>query len=81
MAEQRQKRGFDCFLDTEDYLKGDNWMTEERAEEVRSLVRDVLADADTRASLLQSGMTAGYDDGFMIGSTDGNFLKTFQIKL
>ena len=54
-------------------LKGDNWLTEQRAEEIRGLVQDVLADADTRSSLLQAGMTAGYDDGFVIGSPDGNF--------
>jgi hypothetical protein len=54
-------------------LTGDNWLTEERAEEIRGVVQDVLADADTRASLLQSGMTAGYDNGFVIGSSDGNF--------
>ena len=54
-------------------LSGDNWLTEERAEEVRALVQDVLADADTRASLLQSGMSAGYDNGFVIGSPDGAF--------
>jgi len=53
--------------------QGDQWLTEQRAAEVRGIVHDVLADADTRASLLQSGMTAGYDDGFMIGSNDGNF--------
>ena len=52
---------------------GDNWLTDQRAEEIRGLVYDVLADADTRSSLLQGGMTSGYDDGFMIGSPDGNF--------
>jgi hypothetical protein len=41
---------------------------------VRGVVQDVLADADTRASLLQSGMTSGYDDGFILSSTDGNWL-------
>ena len=50
-----------------------DWMTEQRAEQVRGLVQDVLADADTRASLQGSGMTAGYDDGFVINSNDGNF--------
>jgi hypothetical protein len=54
--------------------RGDDWLTEQRSEEIRDLVQNVLADADTRASLLQSGMTAGYDGGFMIGSTDGAFL-------
>lgn len=51
-----------------------NWLTEQRANEVRSLVQDVLADADTRASLLQGGMTSGYDNGFVLGSSDGNWL-------
>src|SRR5262249_33900762 len=37
------------------------------------LVQDVLADADTRSSLLESGMTAGWDNGFFIASTDGNW--------
>ena len=48
-------------------------LSQQRSEEIRSLVQDVLADADTRASLLQNGMTAGYDNGFVIGSADGNF--------
>jgi Phosphate-selective porin O and P len=51
-----------------------NWLTQKRAEEVRALVQDVLADADTRATLLETGVTAGYDKGFFIGSTDGNWL-------
>ena len=50
-----------------------DWMTEQRAEQVRGLVQDVLADADTRASLQGSGMTAGYDGGFVINSNDGNW--------
>jgi hypothetical protein len=53
--------------------RGEEWLTEERAEEIRGLVSDVLADADTRASLLANGVTAGYDDGFFMGSSDGNF--------
>lgn len=50
-----------------------DWLTEQRADEIRSLVQDVLADADTRASMLQDGMTAGYDNGFFLASADGNF--------
>jgi hypothetical protein len=53
--------------------QGDNWLTEQRASEIRSLVQDVLADADTRASLQSSGMTAGWDKGFFLASPDGNF--------
>jgi hypothetical protein len=49
------------------------WMTEQRAEEIRGVVEDVLADADMRASLLQSGATAGWDKKFFLASADGNF--------
>lgn len=55
-----------------------NWLTEQRAEEIKGLVQDVLADADTRASLLQAGATAGYDNGFIISSADGNWLLRFN---
>lgn len=44
-----------------------------RAAEIRSLVQDVLADADARASLQSSGMTAGWDKGFFLANPDGNF--------
>ncbi len=50
-----------------------NWLNDARANEVRGLVHDVLADADTRASLQGSGATAGYNGGFTIGSADGNW--------
>ena len=56
---------------------GDEWLTEQRAEEIRSLVQDVLADADTRASLLESGLTAGWDGHPFIASADG----AFELKL
>lgn len=49
-----------------------NWLTERRAQEIRGLVQDVLADADTRASLLESGAVAGWDKGFFIASADGD---------
>ena len=51
------------------------WLDERRAEEVKGLIREVLADADTRASLLQEGATAGHDSkGFFLKSADGNYL-------
>ena len=37
------------------------------------LVNDVLADADARASFLDSGLSAGHDGGFFVTSNDGNF--------
>jgi hypothetical protein len=57
--------------------QGEQWLTDQRAEEIRGLVQDVLADADTRASLLQSGMTAGWNGGPFIASADGNFKLQF----
>jgi len=52
---------------------GDAWLTEQRAAEVRGIVQDVLADADTRTSLQDSGATAGWNNGFFMSSADGNF--------
>ena len=43
------------------------------ADEVRAIVADMLADAETRSSLLQGGGAAGLDDGFFIESSDGGF--------
>lgn len=45
----------------------------QRADEMEALVMDVLADADSRASLLQAGVASGYDKGFFIASADGSF--------
>jgi hypothetical protein len=56
---------------------GEDWLDEQRSEEVRALVQETLADADTRASLLQGGMSAGWDNGFFIASPDGNFRLQF----
>ena len=61
-------------IDQLEAKQNDNWLTERRADEIRGLVQDVLADADTRASLLAQGMSAGYEDGFVLSSADGNFL-------
>lgn len=58
-----------------------DWLTEQRADEIRSLISGVLSDADTRASLLQSGLTAGYDEKFFLGSTDSNFRLNIQGQL
>jgi hypothetical protein len=53
--------------------KGESWLTQERSNEIRAVVQDVLNDADTRASLQTSNATSGYKDGFFIASPDGNF--------
>lgn len=57
----------------------DSWLSERRKEEVRSLVQDVMADAETRASFQEGGLTAGHNgDHFFIGSEDGNFEMEFM---
>ena len=53
--------------------QGDQWLTEQRATEIRGIVTDVLADADTRSSLQGSGAGAGYNGGFFMSSADGNY--------
>lgn len=57
----------------------ESWLTERRAEEVKALIRDVLSDADTRASLAEGGVTAGHDGKhFYLASEDGNFLLQLE---
>ncbi|MCB9837850.1 MAG: hypothetical protein H6813_00790 [Phycisphaeraceae bacterium] len=43
------------------------------ADGVRALVAEMIADAESRSSLLQSGGTAGHDGHFFLSSADGNF--------
>ena len=52
---------------------GDKWLTQERANQIRGVVQDVMSDAQSRASLQTAGATSGYDKGFFIASPDGNF--------
>ena len=59
-----------------DRLREENemdWLTEERTEQIKTLVHDVLADADTRSSLVGDGLLGGWDDGFFVASSDGLF--------
>ena len=48
------------------------------ADGVRALVAEMIADAESRSSLLQSGGAAGYDGHFFLSSADGNFNLTFS---
>jgi hypothetical protein len=54
------------------FANQDAW-SDQNADEVRALVAEMMNDAQTRSSLLQSGATAGHDGKFFIGSADGNF--------
>ncbi|QDU32456.1 hypothetical protein KS4_04880 [Poriferisphaera corsica] len=50
-----------------------DWLNERRAEEIKGLIRDVIADADSRATLLQDGILAGHDGNFFLRSADDSF--------
>jgi hypothetical protein len=50
-----------------------NWLTLERAEEIKQLVHDVLSDTETRTSLEGDGVLGGWSDGFFLASSDGRF--------
>lgn len=43
------------------------------SDEVRAMVSEMMADANTRSSLLQSGGNAGHDGKFFLADSDGNF--------
>ena len=53
--------------------KNETWLNQKRAEEIRSLVLDVLEDADARANLAGDGILAGYDGGAYLMSLDENW--------
>ncbi len=55
-----------------------SWLNTRRSEEVKALIHEVLADADSRASLLSDGAMAGHDGkGFFLSAPDGSFLLRF----
>ncbi|MGA1044561.1 MAG: hypothetical protein ACO3ZY_05085, partial [Phycisphaerales bacterium] len=57
---------------------GEDWLTEERSSQIRGIVTDVLADAESRSRLQDSAITAGYKNGFFIASPDGAFTMKVQ---
>ncbi|HAI12392.1 MAG TPA: hypothetical protein DCM28_11855 [Phycisphaerales bacterium] len=71
---QRQLQAQNAQIAKLQQANGQNWLNEQRAAEVKSLVQEVLADADTRASLLESGLSAGHNGkSFFLASEDGSF--------
>ena len=57
-----------------EHKEGESWLNERRSEEVRALVKEVLSDADTRASLAEGGVTGGHDaKGFFLADEGGTF--------
>ena len=66
-------------LDRVEADRGESWLDERRAEEVRALIADVLADADTRAGLLDDGAALGHDGKhFFLESAGGEFLMNIS---
>ena len=56
-----------------DTYYSEDWLTQERAESVMSLVQDILADSDHRVNLYGDGSMMGWNDGFHLSSADGLF--------
>ncbi|MEY3022036.1 MAG: hypothetical protein RIS86_1234 [Planctomycetota bacterium] len=59
--------------------RGEDWLSEARAGEIRAIVSDMLADAGDRASLAGDGALAGWDPsrgGFFVESADGRMRLT-----
>ncbi len=70
---ERKNKSLDTQVADLKALEGEKWLSEERAGQIRSVVEDVLADSESRASLRQDAMTAGWNDGFFMASPDGRF--------
>jgi hypothetical protein len=68
-ANERQSQEIQALRDQ----NGEQWLSEQRASQIRGVVADVLSDADTRTSLQSDFATAGYDKSFFIASPDGKF--------
>ena len=56
-----------------DTLYNDDWLNQERAESVMSLVQDILADSTQRMNLFGDGAMMGWNNGFYLASADGQF--------
>ena len=55
----------------------DSAWSAEQTDMTRAIVAEMMADIETRSSLLQSGGTAGHDGRFFLASPDGNFRLEF----
>ncbi len=55
-----------------------NWLSDERAEQIRALVEDSVSDAGQRRSLLAEGGNAGWGSHPFIQNEDGSFSLNFS---
>ncbi|MCE9619733.1 MAG: hypothetical protein K8R92_07465 [Planctomycetes bacterium] len=70
---ERKNKALDTQVADLKALEGEKWLSEERAGQIRGIVEDVLADSESRSSLREDAMTAGWNDGFFLASPDGRF--------
>ncbi len=53
-------------------------LDQQRVEALKQQIREVLSEQEFRSSLMPSSVSAGYDNGFYIGSSDEQFLMKFN---
>ena len=72
---RRQNRSLQGTVTELQAQSNEKWMSAERAEQIREIVRDVVADAETRASLSGEATQVGYgaERGFYVATPDGSF--------
>ena len=74
-SEQAKVAALEARITQLEAQQSSDWLNQRRAEEMKSLIQEVLSDADTRASLLESHMTAGHNGKhFFLASEDATFL-------
>lgn len=57
---------------------GERWLTEQRVQQIRGMVTDVLKDSATRQALNPSGAYVGHDRNFFVATPDGSFRLNFE---
>ncbi|MBM4101174.1 MAG: hypothetical protein FJ256_02785 [Phycisphaerae bacterium] len=72
---QTMERRHDAELTALRNSQGDRWLSQERAAEIREVVREVMADASARGQLQSNDVRAQLENGsFAFRSEDGKFL-------
>lgn len=61
--------------------QNENWLNEQRSEQIKGLVQEVIADARARGQFQDSGLLAGYNKGFFLKSADDNFLLKIGVRI
>lgn len=72
-ALQAQRAQIDAQIQAMRHGERSAWLTGPQSEEIRALVREVIAESETRSSLLSEGGNAGWDKGFFLRNDDGSF--------